>query len=115
MGWHLAGRVAAVFGTHTHVPTADTRVLPGETGYVTDLGMVGPQNSVIGVAIEPSLRRFTLQRPARAPVADGPVIFNAVLIDLDAERGTCRAIQRVDRFDSRGAAAGARAHGGSFA
>ncbi len=115
MGWHLAGRVAAVVGTHTHVPTADARVLPGETGYVTDLGMVGPQDSVIGVAIEPSLRRFTLQRPARAPVADGPVTFNAVLLDFDATRGTCRAIQRVDRFDSTGASDQGRTYGRSFA
>ncbi|MDP9370509.1 MAG: YmdB family metallophosphoesterase [Chloroflexota bacterium] len=115
MGWHLAGRVAAVVGTHTHVPTADARVLPGETGYVTDLGMVGPQDSVIGVAIEPSLRRFTLQRPARAPVADGPVTFNAVLLDFDATRGTCHAIQRVDRFDSTGASDQGRTYGGSFA
>jgi metallophosphoesterase (TIGR00282 family) len=99
MGWHLAGRVAAVVGTHTHVPTADARVLPGETGYVTDLGMVGPRDSIIGAAIEPTLRRFLTQRPSRAAVADGAVGFNSVLVELDAERGTCRAVRRVDRFD----------------
>jgi len=99
MGWHLAGRVAAVVGTHTHVPTADARVLPGETGYVTDLGMVGPWDSIIGAAIEPTLRRFLTQRPSRAAVADGAVGFNSVLVELDAERGTCRAVRRVDRFD----------------
>lgn len=99
MGWHLAGRVAAVFGTHTHVPTADTRVLPGETGYVTDLGMVGPIDSVIGTAIEPSLARFTTGRPRRLPVPDGPTVFNAVLFELDPTRGTCRAVGRVDRED----------------
>ena len=99
MGWHLAGRVAAVIGTHTHVPTADARVLPGETGYVTDLGMVGPQDSIIGAAIEPTLRRFLTHRPVRAPVAEGPVGFNALLVELDAERGTCRAVRRVDRYD----------------
>jgi metallophosphoesterase (TIGR00282 family) len=102
MGWHLAGRVAAVVGTHTHVPTADLRVLPGETGYVTDLGMVGPRDSVIGAAIEPTLRRFTTQRSARAPVPHGPVVFNAVLAELDAARGTCRSLQRVDRLDPHG-------------
>ncbi|MGH2531869.1 MAG: TIGR00282 family metallophosphoesterase [Thermomicrobiales bacterium] len=99
MGWHLAGRVAAVVGTHTHVPTADARVLPGETGYVTDLGMVGPRDSIIGAAIEPTLRRFLTQRPGRTIVGDGPVTFNAVLIELDAMHGTCRAISRVDRLD----------------
>ena len=100
MGWHLAGRVAAVVGTHTHVPTADARVLPGETGYVTDLGMVGPEDSIIGAAIEPTLRRFLTHLSARAPVADGPAAFNAVIIDLDAKRGACLAMRRVDRFDS---------------
>ena len=99
MGWHLAGRVAAVVGTHTHVPTADARVLPGETGYVTDLGMVGPQDSIIGAAIEPTLRRFLTHRPGRAVVADGSVGLNALLVELDAERGTCRAVRRVDRSD----------------
>ncbi|MGI8644132.1 MAG: TIGR00282 family metallophosphoesterase [Thermomicrobiales bacterium] len=99
MGWHLAGRAAAVFGTHTHVPTADARVLPGETGYVTDLGMVGPMDSVIGTAIGPSLARFTTGRPRRLPVPDGPTVFNSVLFDLDPTRGTCQAVGRVDRED----------------
>ena len=99
MGWHLAGRVGAVVGTHTHVPTADARVLPGETGYVTDLGMVGPRDSVIGAAIEPTLRRFITQRSARASVPEGPVVFNAVLVELDAARGACIGIRRVDCLD----------------
>lgn len=100
MGWYLAGRVAAVVGTHTHVPTADERVLPGGTAYVTDLGMVGPRDSIIGSAIDPTVRRFLTHRPGRVPVADGPIGFNAVLVDLDAGQGTCRAIRRVDRYDS---------------
>lgn len=99
MGWHLAGRVAAVFGTHTHVPTADIRVLPGDTGYVTDLGMVGPMDSVIGTAIEPSLARFTTGRPRRLPVPDGPMVFNSVLFELDPGGGTCYAVRRIDRED----------------
>ena len=99
MGWHLAGRVSSVAGTHTHVPTADLRVLPGDTGYVSDLGMVGPRDSVIGMAVEPSLRRFTSYRSARLNVAEGPVQFNAVLLELDPERGGCRSIARVDRID----------------
>ncbi len=114
MGWHLAGRVAAVVGTHTHVPTVDTRVLPGETGYVTDLGMVGPRDSVIGAEIEPTLRRFITQRPARASVPDGPVTLNAVLIELDPIRGTCRSISRVDRLDTADSAR-SRAHREPFA
>jgi metallophosphoesterase (TIGR00282 family) len=112
MGWHLAGRVAAVFGTHTHVPTADTRVLPGETGYVTDLGMVGPRDSIIGAAVEPTLRRFLTQRPGRTVVGDGPVTFNAVLIELDATLGTCRAIHRVDRLDPSALEGRTRSEGG---
>ena len=111
MGWHLDGRVSAMVGTHTHVPTADARVLPGETGYVTDLGMVGPSDSIIGAAIEPSLRRFVTQRPARAAVAEGPVRFNALLVEIDAARGTCRAVERVDRFDSSEGAPGGTARG----
>lgn len=101
MGWYLDGRVAAVVGTHTHVPTADARVLPGGTGYVTDLGMTGPLDSVIGAAIASSLRRFTLARGGRLPVPEGPVALNAVLLELDAARGACRAIRRVDRLDPR--------------
>ena len=112
MGWHLAGRVAAVVGTHTHVPTADARLLPGETGYVTDLGMVGPRDSIIGAAVEPTLRRFLTQRPGRAAVGDGPVVFNAVLLELDAARGTCRALRRVDLLDSSDARDRARSQGG---
>jgi metallophosphoesterase (TIGR00282 family) len=100
LAWYLAGRVAAVVGTHTHVPTADERVLPGGTAYVTDLGMVGPRDSIIGSAIEPTIRRFLTQRPGRLPVADGPIGFNSVLIELDADQGTSRAIHRIDRYDS---------------
>lgn len=110
MGWYLAGRVAAVVGTHTHVPTADTRVLPGETGYVTDLGMVGPLDSIIGSEIEPTLRRFITQRSARAQVPGGPVTFNAVLLELDPKRGTCQSITRVDRLDTTADSARARAY-----
>jgi metallophosphoesterase (TIGR00282 family) len=110
MGWFLAGRVAAVVGTHTHVPTADTRVLPGETGYVTDLGMVGPLDSIIGAEIEPTLRRFITQRSARAQVPGGPVTFNAVLLELDPKRGTCQSITRVDRLDTTADSARARAY-----
>jgi hypothetical protein len=99
MGWHLGGRVAAVVGTHTHVPTADARVLPGGTGYVTDLGMVGPRDSIIGMAIAPSLRRFLSYRSSRLGVAEGEVAFNAVLVEIDPGSGACADIRRIDRLD----------------
>lgn len=102
MGWHLAGRVSSVAGTHTHVPTADARVLPGETGYLTDLGMVGPRDSVIGMDIDASLRRFLSYRSTRLSVAGGPVAFNAALFEFDPVRGSCRAVRRVDLLDEQG-------------
>jgi metallophosphoesterase (TIGR00282 family) len=98
MGWHLDGRVSAVLGTHTHVPTADPRVLPAGTAVVTDVGMVGPVNSIIGARIEPVLRRFLTQMPARFSVPDGPVAFNAVLVTIDETSGRSTAIERVDRI-----------------
>ena len=85
-------------------------MLPGETGYVTDLGMVGPIDSVIGAEIEPTLRRFLTQRSARAQVPGGPVTFNAVLLELDPMRGTCQSITRVDRLDTTADSARARAY-----
>ena len=98
MGWYLDGRVSAVVGTHTHVATADTRLLPKGTAYVSDLGMVGPANSVIGVEIREALARFLSQTPQRFSVATGgPVVFNSVLIEVDEATGRARDIVRVDR------------------
>ncbi|MCA1665855.1 MAG: TIGR00282 family metallophosphoesterase [Thermomicrobia bacterium] len=99
MGWHLDGRVAAVFGTHTHIPTADARILPRGTAFVTDLGMVGPQHSVIGSAVEPALQRFLTGMPARLEVAGGPITFNAVIIEVDRRTRRGRGIWRWDRWD----------------
>jgi hypothetical protein len=100
LGWHLDGRVAAVVGTHTHVPTADAQVLPRGTAYVTDLGMCGPRHSVIGMAIGPSVERFRTGRPTRYEVAgDGPLDLNAVLIEIDRATGRAVSIRRVDRAD----------------
>jgi hypothetical protein len=98
MGWHLDGRVSAVIGTHTHVPTADARVLPAGTAVVTDVGMVGPKHSIIGTTIEPVLRRFLTQMPARFSVAAGPIVFNAVLITINEATGRGEAIERIDRL-----------------
>ena len=98
MGWYLNGRVSAVVGTHTHVGTIDTMVLPGGTAYVTDLGMVGPSQSIIGDDPEPIIERFLTQMNHRMSVAKGPVRFSSALIDIDASTGKATAIQRVDRF-----------------
>jgi metallophosphoesterase (TIGR00282 family) len=84
LSFYLDGRVSAVVGTHTHVSTADCRVLPKGTAYITDVGMVGPLNSVIGVEIEPVIRRYLTQMYHKFDVARGPVTFNAVVIDLEA-------------------------------
>ena len=98
MGWYLDGRVTAVLGTHTHVPTADLRVLPGGTAYVTDVGMVGAARSVIGNEVQASLRRFLTGMPERLSVAEaGPVLLNAVLVETDGAGPRARSIIRVDR------------------
>ena len=97
MGWHLDGRVSAVVGTHTHIPTADARVLPGGTAYVTDVGMVGPRDSVIGVQKEAALRRFLTGMPSRFETAAGVVTFNSVLVTISRHTGRATSIQRIDR------------------
>ncbi len=97
MGWHLDGRATAVVGSHTHVPTADARVLPNGTALVCDTGMVGPRDSVLGVKADTIVQRFRTGLPKRFEVADGPVIFCSVLIDADDATGKARSIERVDR------------------
>jgi len=98
MGWYLDGRVSAVVGTHTHVATADARILPGGTAFVSDLGMVGPRDSVIGVQVAPILQHFLTRMPARFDVAEGPCVFNAVLMEIDDATGKAKHIERVDRL-----------------
>jgi metallophosphoesterase (TIGR00282 family) len=95
MGWHLDGLVTAVVGTHTHVQTADERILPKGTAYLTDVGMTGPHDSVIGVEIEPALGRFLNALPARFETATANPRLNAVLIDGDDETGRAVAIERL--------------------
>ncbi len=95
MGWYLDGRVTAVLGTHTHVPTADTRVLPGGTAYQTDVGMTGPYDSVIGVQKEQVLQRFLTGLPGRFEAAKGDPRFCAVLIECDENTGRARSINRL--------------------
>jgi 2',3'-cyclic-nucleotide 2'-phosphodiesterase len=98
MGWYLDGRVSAVVGTHTHVPTADARVLPGGTAYISDIGMTGPRDSIIGFSLDTVLPRFTRHLPTRFQVADGPVSLNAVVITADAGTGRASAIDLVQRL-----------------
>lgn len=97
MGWHLDGRATAVVGSHTHVPTADARVLPQGTALVCDTGMVGPRDSVLGIRPDTIVERFRTGLPKRFEVADGPVVFGSVLIDADDTTGRARSIERVDR------------------
>lgn len=98
MGWYLDGRVSAVVGTHTHVGTVDTRVLPSGTAYVTDVGMTGPMDSVIGSDSSAVLDRFLTGLPNRLTVASGPVIMNSVLVEVDSESGKALSIDRMDRM-----------------
>lgn len=95
MGYHLDGKVTAVFGTHTHVQTADEKVLPKGTGYITDIGMTGPKNSVIGMDVKVSLKRFETALPEKYKIADGECIFNAVIFDVDDSTGKVVSINRV--------------------
>jgi metallophosphoesterase (TIGR00282 family) len=96
MGWNLDGKVSAVLGTHTHVQTADHRVLPGGTAYITDVGMTGPHDSILGMEKAPIVQRFHDALPVRFNVAEGDVQMNAVLLDIDEASGRARAIERLN-------------------
>jgi metallophosphoesterase (TIGR00282 family) len=98
MGIHLDGRVSAVVGTHTHVPTADDRILPSGTAYQSDLGMTGPVYSVIGFNPATVLPRFMNGLPTRFEVGEGPVLLNATQIDIDPATGRALAIERIQRI-----------------
>jgi len=95
MGWHLDGKVTAVVGTHTHVQTADERILPKGTAYLTDVGMTGPHDSIIGVEIEPALGKFLNALPARFDTATGNPRLNAVVVDANEQTGRADAIERL--------------------
>jgi hypothetical protein len=95
MGWHLDGRVTAVLGTHTHIPTADERLLPGGTAYQTDVGMSGPYDSVIGVEKDMVLRKFLTGMPGKFEAAKGNPKMCATLVVCDALTGRATAIQRI--------------------
>jgi len=95
MGWHLDGRVTAVVGTHTHVQTADERILPKGTAYLTDVGMTGPHDSIIGVEIEAALGRFLTALPAKFDTATGNPRLNAVIVEADEATGQATDIERL--------------------
>jgi hypothetical protein len=100
VGWYLDGKVSAVLGTHTHVQTADERVLPEGTAYISDVGMTGPRNSVIGVKVESVIQKFMSQMPKQFQVAGGPYQFNAVLVTVDPVSGKALKIQRIQKHES---------------
>jgi hypothetical protein len=95
MGWYLDGEVSGVFGTHTHIQTADERILPKGTAYLTEVGMVGPSESVIGITKEIAIEKFLTQMPRRFEVAPGPCVFSAVLFEVDTAVGKALSIERL--------------------
>lgn len=97
LGWYLDGRVSAVFGTHTHVGTVDAKILPNGTAYLTDVGMTGPTDSVIGSDKDAVLERFLTSMPNRLSVAAGPCTLNSALVDVDEKTGKASLIERIDR------------------
>lgn len=100
MGWHLDGRVSGVFGTHTHVPTADARVLPGGTGLICDVGMSGPRDSILGARVDQVLDSFRTQMPTRLEVAEGDVTICAVVVDVAGD-GRATSIEQIIHHTNR--------------
>lgn len=98
-GNYLDGRASVVVGTHTHVQTADERLLPRGTAYITDVGMVGPSDSVLGMNVHESVQRFTTQMPHRLEVAEGPVVLCGILADVDNATGRACKIERIQIRD----------------
>jgi len=103
LAWYADGRVSALVGTHTHVPTADERILPKGTAYVSDLGMTGPYDSIIGMRQDSVLRRFLTGMPSRFEVAKGDARVSGLLVDVDAATGRATAVQRIhERLEGGG-------------
>ena len=101
MGWHLAGRVSAVVGSHTHVQTSDERVLEPGTAFLTDAGMCGPIDSVIGVKRELAIRRFITHLPTRFEPANGRTVVQGAVVSIDADSGRATAITRIQEYIDR--------------
>jgi len=98
MGWYLDGKVSAVVGTHTHVQTADERILPGGTAYITDIGMTGPRDSVLGIKKEIAINKFLTQMPVKFETADGLGQLNGVILTIDSATGLAISITRIQEF-----------------
>jgi len=102
MGWYLDGKVSAVIGTHTHVPTADERILPQGAAYITDIGMTGPLDSVIGIKKEIILKKYLTQMPLRFEVATDDLVFAGAVVEIDEKTGKARSIRRIAKsFEER--------------
>lgn len=97
MARYLDGKITALFGTHTHVQTADEQIFPEGTGYITDLGMTGPKNSVIGMDIQASIKRFETTLPEKYKLAEGNCIFNAVIFEIDDNTNKVKSIKRINK------------------
>lgn len=96
MGYYMDGKITAMFGTHTHIQTADEQILPNGTGYITDIGMTGPKDSVIGMDKEVAFKRFLTAIPERYKIATGEAIFNSVLFEIDANTDKVEKITRIN-------------------
>lgn len=96
LGYYLDGEVTAVYGTHTHVQTADEKILPKGTAYITDIGMTGPKNSVLGMDINVAIKRLTTALPEKYKIAEGECVFNGVIFDVDDETSKVRKIKRIN-------------------
>jgi hypothetical protein len=107
MGWHLDGKVTLVVGTHTHVQTADERILPGGTAYLTDAGMTGPHDAIIGMEREPALSRFLTGMPSRFEPATGNPRLNGVIVEADEKTGRATAVERISYSEQQLVALGA--------
>ena len=96
MGYYVDGRMSAMFGTHTHVQTADEKILTNGTGYITDVGMTGPSNAVIGMDKEVALKRFVTSLPERYKLAEGECMLNGIIFDIDEESGKTKRLYRIN-------------------
>lgn len=96
LGYYLDGQVTGIYGTHTHIQTADEKILPKGTGYITDIGMTGPKNSVIGMDINVAIKRMTTSLPERYKIAEGECIFNGVIFDVDENTNKVKSITRIN-------------------
>lgn len=97
MGWHVDGYASVIYGTHTHIQTADNKILPEGTGYITDVGMTGSDNGVIGMAVTSVLPKFLNALPQRFEVAEGNERFNGIEVEIDLETGECTSIERINK------------------